>query len=126
MSSVLDNLQPAARVDVIVYAPYYPKSKQKDLPHAIGLYQQGLVEGHRIIEGAESVPFVASWFVSKLPSEITTCRLQFDAQADLSYSVSLPNNEFVDHLLGLLENFRRTRVIDFPKEFYRQLLGIKE
>lgn len=108
----------------MIYFPYYPKNKQKALPHAIGLYQTGSIEGERSIEGSDSIPFVASWFVSKLPSEMTNCRLQFDSQADLSYSVTLPNNEFVDYLIDLLANFRRNRSIDFPKGFYRQLLGM--
>jgi hypothetical protein len=122
--SALENIKPASKGDVMIYFPYYPKSKQKALPHAIGLYQTGSIEGERSIEGSDSIPFVASWFVSKLPSEMTSCRLQFDSQADLSYSVTLPNNEFVDYLIDLLANFRRTRSIDFPKGFYRQLLGM--
>lgn len=110
----------------MVYFPYYPKSKQKSLPQAIGLYQTGSIEGERFIEGGESIPFVASWHVSKLPSELTSCRLIFDSQAELSYSVTMPNNEFVDHLIDLIANFRRTRTIDFPKAFYRQLLGLSK
>ena len=122
--SALENIKPASKGEVMIYFPYYPKSKQKSLPHAIGLYQMGAIEGHRTIEGGESIPFVASWHVSKLPSEMTSCRLQFDSQADLSYSVTLPNNEFVDYLIDLIGNFRRSRNIDFPKRFYRQLLGL--
>ncbi len=110
----------------MIYAPYYPKNKQKTLPKALGLYQIGAIEGERIIEGGEPIPFVASWYVSKLPSEMTSCRLQFDAQADLSYSVTLPNNQFVDYLIDLLMGFARDGVIDFPKDFYRELLGLRK
>jgi hypothetical protein len=124
--SALENIKPAGKGDVMVYFPYYPKSKQKSLPHAIGLYQMGSVEGERIIEGGDRIPFVASWYVSRLPSEMTNCRLQFDSQAELSYSVTLPNNEFVDYLIDVLANFRRTRTVDFPKDFYRQLLGMSK
>lgn len=124
--SALENIKPAGKGEVMIYAPYYPKNKQKSLPYAIGLYHLGSIEGERIIEGGESIPFVASWFVSKLPSEMTNCRLQFDSQADLSYSVTLPNNEFIDYLIDLLNDFRQHRTIDFPKNFYRQLLGMKK
>ena len=123
--SVLENIKPAKEGEVMIYFPYYPKNKQKALPQAIGLYQMGAIEGKRSIQGGEGIPFVASWHVSKLPSEMTSCRLQFDSQADLSYSVTLPNNEFVDYLIDLLDNFRRSRNIDFPKRFYRQLLGLR-
>lgn len=124
--SALENIKPAGKGEVMVYAPYYSKNKQKVLPHAIGLYHAGSIEGERVIEGGESIPFVASWFVSRLPSEMTNCRLQFDSQADLSYSVTLPNNEFIDYLIDLLAEFRRHQTIDFPKEFYRHLLGVKK
>jgi hypothetical protein len=124
--SALENIKPAGKGDVMIYAPYYPKSKQKSLPYAIGLYKTSSIEGERTIEGGESIPFVATWLVSRLPSEMTNCRLQFDSQSDLSYSVTLSNNEFVAYLIQLLDDFRRTRSIDFPKEFYRQLLGMQK
>lgn len=122
----LEQLQPAAKGDVIVYMPYYPKNKQQLLPYAINLYQQGSIEGNRIIEGGESIPFVATWFVSKLPSEVTRCRIQFAGQADFSYEVTMENNEFVNYLIELLTNFRRSHFIDFPKTFYRKLMGMQE
>ncbi|MBV5261671.1 hypothetical protein FLX56_24980 [Synechococcus moorigangaii CMS01] len=124
--AMLDNIQSAGKGEVMVYAPYYPKNKQKTLPKALGLYQMGSIEGKRMIDGGDDIPFVASWYVSKLPSEMTSCRLQFDAQADLSYSVTLPNNQFVDYLIDLLVGFSRDGTIDFPKDFYRELLGLKK
>jgi hypothetical protein len=102
--------------------PYYAKTKHNWLPYAISLYRQGSLEGERIVEGGESIPFVASWYVSKLPSELTRCRLQFDGQAELSYEITLSNSEFIDFLIDVIINFKRSHLTDFPREFYRKLL----
>ncbi|MDJ0718822.1 MAG: hypothetical protein QNJ54_32115 [Prochloraceae cyanobacterium] len=118
----IDKLQPAKNSDVVVYMPYYPRNKHKTLPYAISLYKSGSLEGERQIEGKEGIPFVASWFVSRLPMELTRCRLQFDGQADLSYEVTLSNSEFVEYLIEVMVKFKRSRSIDFPRLFYRKLL----
>ncbi|MBE9167916.1 hypothetical protein IQ238_10425 [Pleurocapsales cyanobacterium LEGE 06147] len=120
--STIEELKPAGRADVIIYMPYYAKTKHNWLPYAISLYRQGSLEGKRIVEGGESIPFVASWYVSKLPSELTRCRLQFDGQAELSYEVTLSNSEFIDFLIDVIINFKRSHLTDFPREFYRKLL----
>jgi hypothetical protein len=120
--STIEELKPAGRADVIIYMPYYAKTKHNWLPYAISLYRQGSLEGKRIVEGGESIPFVASWYVSKLPSELTRCRLQFDGQAELSYEVTLSNSEFIDFLIDVIINFKRSNLTDFPGEFYRKLL----
>jgi len=120
--STIEELKPAGRADVIIYMPYYAKTKHNWLPYAISLYRQGSLEGERIVEGGESIPFVASWYVSKLPSELTRCRLQFDGQAELSYEVTLSNSEFIDFLIDVIINFKRSHLTDFPREFYRKLL----
>ncbi|MDB9395014.1 type IV pilus biogenesis protein EbsA [Microcystis aeruginosa] len=79
----IEQLEPANKADVLVYMPYYAKDKHSILPYAIALYRGGSLEGRRHIENSEGIPFVASWYVSKLPSELTRCRLQFEGQADL-------------------------------------------
>ncbi|MBE9119212.1 hypothetical protein IQ249_25510 [Lusitaniella coriacea LEGE 07157] len=122
----LETLKPAAKADAIVYAPYFQGTKRNLLPLAIGLYQQGSLEGERHIEGSESIPFVATWYISKLPAELTRCRLQFDGNAELSYEVNMQNSEFVDYLIDVLMNFKRTRIVDFSRSFYRKLLRIDE
>ena len=120
--STIETLTPAGRADVVLYMPYYSKNKHNWLPFAISLYRQGSLEGNRIIEGGEGVSFVASWYISKLPSELTRCRLQFEGQADLSYEVTLSNSEFIDYLIDVIINFKRSHLTDFPSEFYRKLL----
>ncbi|MDJ0574939.1 MAG: hypothetical protein QNJ65_07205 [Xenococcaceae cyanobacterium MO_234.B1] len=120
--SVIESLKPAGRADVVIYMPYYGKNKHNWLPYAISLYQTGSLEGQRVIEGGELIPFVASWYVSKLPSELTRCRLQFDGQAELSYEVTLSNSEFIDYLIDVIMNFKRSHFTDFPGSFYRKLL----
>jgi hypothetical protein len=120
--STIENLKPASRADVIIYMPYYTKNKHNWLPSAISLYNQGSLEGNRQIEGGEPIPFVASWYISKLPSELTRCRLQFDGQAELSYETTLSNSEFIDHLIDVIIEFKNSRLTDFPREFYRKLL----
>ncbi len=125
--SVIDQLEPASAMDVGVYMPYYPsKDKQKILPLALSLYQRGSVEGQRRIEGASGISFVATWYVSKLPSELSRCRVQFDGQADLSYEITVLNSEFVDYLIDLITIHRDNQEVDFPQNFYKKLLRFDE
>ncbi len=122
----LEKLQPANARDVNIYSPYYQGRKKAALPLAITLYQTGNLEGLRKIEGGESIPFVASWNVSTLPSELTRCRLQFDGNAELSYELMMPNFEFVDFLIEVLFVFKGNRIADFSQGFYRKLLRLDE
>ncbi|NEO75326.1 MULTISPECIES: type IV pilus biogenesis protein EbsA [Moorena] len=122
----IEKLKPADKGAVGIYVPYYQGNKRNLLPIAISLYQQGSLEGRRQIEGGDSIPFVASWFVSNLPSELTRCRLQFDGNADLSYELTMQNSEFVNYLIEVIMNFKRSRITDFSKAFYRKLLRIDE
>jgi hypothetical protein len=127
MSTLISQLQPADKKDVIVYQPYYPdKNKQKLLPLALALYQLGQVEGARQIEGGEGLSFAATWFVSRLPSELTRCRMQFEGQAELSYEMTVLNSEFMDYLIDLIAVHEETQAIDFPQNFYRKLLRVDE
>jgi len=118
----IEDLQPANPRDVNVYAPYYQGRKRTALPLAITLYQRGNLEGTRQIEGGESIPFVASWNVSSLPADLTRCRMQFDANAELSYELTMANFEFVDYLIDVLFYFKSNRKADFSQVFYRKLL----
>lgn len=122
----IEQLQPAASGQVNVYMPYYQGNKRNVLPHAISLYQQGSLEGQRNIEGGEAIPFIATWNVSTLPADLTRCRMQFDGNAELSYEVMMANFEFVDCLIDVLINFRRSRRADFSQTFYRKLLKIED
>ena len=79
----VDQLPPADPRRVNVYMPYYQGNKRTLLPQAISLYEKGVLEGKRKIEGGESIPFVATWNVAALPSDLTRCRLQFDGNAEL-------------------------------------------
>ncbi|WP_107670030.1 type IV pilus biogenesis protein EbsA [Cyanothece sp. BG0011] len=122
----IEDIQPAPKGQIMIYQPYYHKDKHKILPYAISLYAQGHLEGTRRIEGAKGIPFVASWFVSKLPSEITRCRMQFDGQAELSYEITILNAEFIDYLISVLKIYQEGKIIDFPQGFYRKLLHCEE
>jgi hypothetical protein len=119
----IDQLQPAPPQHCGVYVPYYPQQGKKQLlPLAISLYQKGSLEGQRKIEGSDSIPFIATWNVSSLPADLCRCRIQFDGNADLSYEVLMANFEFVDFLIDVIMNFRRSRLSDFSQGFYRKLL----
>lgn len=120
--AILDKLEPASKADVIVYQPYYHKDKHKVLPFSLSLYSQGRLGGHRRIEGSEGISFAASWYVSKLPSELTRCRIQFDGQADLSYEMTILNAEFIDYLIEVITISKETNIVDFPQSFYKKLL----
>ncbi|TVQ18708.1 MAG: hypothetical protein EA367_13870 [Leptolyngbya sp. DLM2.Bin15] len=122
----LEKLQPAQSKDVHVYMPYYQGNKRNALPLAISLYRQGSLEGTRIIEGGESIPFVASWSVSSLPADLTRFRMQFDGNAELSYEITMANFEFVSYLIELLFSFKRSRLVDFSQAFYRKLLRLDD
>jgi len=124
--SLFGKLEPARKEDVIVYTPYYPKDRQSFLPYALSLYQRGNLEGQRYIEGGEGVPFVTSWYLSKLPSELTRCRIQFDGQADLSYETTLMNSEFIDYLIDVMKISKERGSVDFPQKFYRKILKFEE
>jgi hypothetical protein len=124
MSSI-EKLTAAPQADVMVYMPYCPKEKRDLLPYAISLYKQGSLEGERQIEASDNIPFVATWFVSKLPSELTRCQLQFDGQADLSYDISISNADLIKYLIDVLEQAKRSRQVDFSQEFYRKLLNVE-
>lgn len=123
----IEKLQPAPTQQVGVYTPYYANANKKQLlPYAISLYQKGAIEGQRKIEGAESIAFIASWNISTLPADLCRCRIQFDGNADLSYEVMMANFEFIDFLIELIMNFRRTRIADFSQPFYRKLLKLDD
>lgn len=118
----LEQLEAANKSEVIVYMPYYPKDKHGILPYAITLYNQGFLEGSRYIEGSAHIPFAASWYVSKLPAELTRCRIQFDGQAELSYEITILNAEFIDYLINVIKNSKQFGLADFSQGFYRKLL----
>jgi hypothetical protein len=123
----LEQLQPAATNQVGVYVPYYPQTAKRSLlPLALSLYQKGVFEGKRKIEGGESIPFIATWNVSTLPADLTRCRIQFDGNAELSYELMLANFEFVDFLIEVIMNFKRARLADFSQSFYRKLLRLDD
>lgn len=120
-------LVPAEKQVVGIYAPYYAQqTKRQVLPFAISLYKKAALEGERRIEGGSGIPFVASWYVSTLPADLTRCRLQFDGNAELDYEVMMPNHEFIDYLIDLLINHKRSKLTDFPQSFYRKLLHYDE
>ncbi|MBK1990464.1 hypothetical protein A0J48_023550 [Sphaerospermopsis aphanizomenoides BCCUSP55] len=122
----IDQLQPVSQQQATVYLPYIQQSKRNFLPYAISLYQKGFVEGHRKIEGSDNIPFIATWNVATLPSELTRCRIQFDGNADLSYEVRMASFEFINFLIELMENYRRQKISDFSTAFYRKLLSVDE
>ena len=117
-----DQLQPATQQQATVYLPYIQGSKRNLLPYAISLYEKGVLEGHRKIEASDNIPFVATWNVATLPSDLTRCRMQFDANSELTYEVMMASFEFISFLIELMDNYKRHRITDFSKPFYRKLL----
>lgn len=122
----IEQLQSANPGDVRVYMPYFQGNKRNILPLAISLYQKGVLEGQRKIEASDSIPFVATWNVSTLPADLIRCRMQFDGNAELSYEIMMASSQFVDFLIDVVLNFKRARIADFSKAFYRKLLRIDE
>lgn len=122
----MDNLQPADKRDVNVYMPYYQGNRRNILPFAISLYQRGNLEGQRTIEGSDNVPFIATWYVSALPADLTRCRLQFDGNAELSYEVTMANFEFIDFLIDAVVCLKRSQPADFAQGFYRKLMRYED
>ncbi|WP_414543142.1 type IV pilus biogenesis protein EbsA [Nostoc sp. CCY0012] len=122
----IEQIQPANQQQASVYLPYIQGTKRNFLPYAISLYQKGVLEGQRKIEASESIPFVASWNVATLPSDLTRCRIQFEGNAELSYEVMMASFEFMSFLIELMENYKRYRLTDFSQAFYRKVLRIDE
>ncbi|MDJ0554040.1 MAG: hypothetical protein QNJ68_06305 [Microcoleaceae cyanobacterium MO_207.B10] len=118
----INQLKPAEKGEIAVYTPYYAEKRRRYLAHAISLYKQKSLEGARIIEGGENIPFVVTWNISLLPADITRCRMQFDGNPELSYEVMMANYEYIDFLIDVLLNYHRTRTVDFSKSFYGKLL----
>ena len=52
--------------------------------------------------------------------------MQFDGNAELSYETIMASSELIDFLIEVIVNFKRDRVTDFPKAFYRKLLGLDD
>ncbi len=121
-----EQIQPATVQQASVYLPYIQGNKRNGLPLAIGLYQKGVLEGQRKIEDSDNVPFIATWNIATLPSDLTRCRIQFDGNAELSYEMMMASFEFIIFLIELLENYKRYRVTDFSQAFYRKLLRVEE
>ncbi len=126
MAMTFEDIKPVGKAEIGVYGPYYQGNKRNALPYTIGLYKQGNLEGERVIEGGESVPFVATWNISILPADITRCRVQFDDDADLSYEITMATFEFVDYLFDVVAALRQKRPPDFSKVFYRKLLRLDD
>jgi hypothetical protein len=122
----IQQLQPANQQELRVYLPYFQGNKRNILPLAISLFKKGAMEGKRRIEGADDIPFVATWNISTLPADLIRCRLQFDGNAELSYELLMQSSEYIDHLIDVILNFQRSRNTDFSKPFYRKLLRIEE
>jgi hypothetical protein len=123
----IENLKPAVVEDVRLYAPFCPQAfRDTVLPLALTLYNNGFLEGERQIEGGQAIPFVATWQASKLPLDLTRCRLQFDGNPELSYEVTMQNSELVKELIDVINNYQRTKRVDFAQSFYKKLLRIVE
>lgn len=122
----IDQIRPAPARDVNAYLPYYQGSKRTLLPLGISLYQGGVFEGQRTIEGGENIPFVATWSTSSLPADLTRCRVQFDGSAELSYEIMMTNFELIGFLIEVITTFKQSSLADFPKGFYRKLLRMDE
>ncbi|MFN5955362.1 MAG: type IV pilus biogenesis protein EbsA [Dolichospermum sp.] len=118
----IDQLQAVNKEQTTVYIPYIQLSKRNLLPYALSLYQTGVLEGYRKIECGNNIPFVATWNITTLPSDLIRCRMQFDGNPELTYEVMMANFEFVSLLIELLQNYKRYRYTDFSPNFYRKLL----
>ncbi|MFN9171147.1 MAG: type IV pilus biogenesis protein EbsA [Dolichospermum sp.] len=118
----IDQLQAVNKEQTTVYIPYIQLSKRNLLPYALSLYQTGVLEGYRKIESGNNIPFVATWNITTLPSDLIRCRMQFDGNPELTYEVMMANFEFVSLLIELLQNYKRYRYTDFSPNFYRKLL----
>lgn len=122
----LQSIQPATKPEASVYLPYYQGKKRNALPHAIGLYKQGNIEGERQIKGSSSIAFLATWTVSMLPADLTRCRMQFDGDSELTYEITMATYEFVDFLISVVVAMNQDKQPDFEQGFYRKLLRIDE
>lgn len=119
-------LKAAPMQDVAIYAPYYKEpAKKTALPYAISLYKQGELEGQRDVEGGSTIPFVANWRTSMLPSDLTICTVIFEGNPELKYEVTMENSKFVDYLIDIVATIRDKGVADFPQIFYSKLFRIK-
>lgn len=115
-------IEAASAGEIAVYAPYYAVGRRPLLPQAVGLYKRRNLEGNRQVERENAIPFVATWPISSLPSDLTLCQIQFDRDAELTYEISMPNYEFVDHLIDVAGLVNRGQQPDFSTAFYKKLM----
>jgi len=125
----LEELKPTSTSpkQVAMYAPYCQSNDRSMLAKATGLYQQGKLEGERKIERREGIPFVVTWDVLPLPTDLIVCRLHFQDYTESRmhlecYELMMPSFELVNFLIHVLSNYERTKVTDLPQGFYRKLL----
>jgi hypothetical protein len=126
--NLFDEIIPATPDKVNLYAPYFMKSnaKRSILPKAITLYYKGGLEGKRIIQGEEPIPYVMNWVIQHLPGDLTRCSVTFDENKDFTYDINLMNSELISFLIEWLINLRDNNVPDFPQFFYRKLLRVDD
>lgn len=115
-------IKPATPAECGVYQPYYAVTKRPYLQLAVGLYQQGSLEGQRTIEGEDPIPFVATWLKSTLPADLTNCSLQFNNDPDLTYTLTLTSHELVEYLIDVIVTIRKGSPPDFNTSFYKKLM----
>ncbi|BAC09577.1 type IV pilus biogenesis protein EbsA [Thermosynechococcus vestitus] len=123
--TALDRLQPANPREVNIFAPYMRAEKRPLLPLGIALYRLGRLEGQRGIEGGNNVDFVATWTIANLPADLSRCTVTFDNSPDLQYEMSITTFELVDYLIDVIINYKKYRIADFSKAFYRKLLRLE-
>ncbi|MFS8868179.1 type IV pilus biogenesis protein EbsA [Synechococcus sp. H65.1] len=119
-------VEPASPPEVALYQPYYALARRQYLALAVGLYKKGSLEGQRPIEGDKPVPFLASWPVLPLPSDLTVVQVIFDQDPDLTYQLSLANYEFVDYLIDVVAAMQRGQPPNFTTAFYKKLMRYED
>jgi hypothetical protein len=126
--NLFDEIVPATPDKVNLYAPYFMKStaRRSVLPKAISLYNKGGLEGERLVQGGEKIPFVMSWAIQHLPGDLTRCTVRFNENPDFTYEINMMNAELIGFLIDWLMVLRDNNQRDFPQLFYQKLMRMED
>ncbi|MDX1976767.1 MAG: hypothetical protein SFT94_03755 [Pseudanabaenaceae cyanobacterium bins.68] len=121
-------LKTASTQDLGVYNIYFrkhPPERQKNLAYGIALYQGGELQGERQVENSQPIPFQATWKPSSFPEVPVVCRVSFNDDADLLYSLEFNKAiDFIASLTDVTTQYMEKNVVDFPQDFYFKLFRL--
>ena len=113
-------ITPAEAAQIALFAPYCGGLPQEQaLLKVLPLLHQGLLEGHRQLEGGKGHAFRLSWEPVRAPLTACRCDLSFPNDSSLRYSFEVPAHQLVQ---WLMECSPEANTIDLPERCWQWIL----